>query len=438
MGGNIRLLPLTGVTLPFVSYGGSSLLTSLVGLLILLIISNHVDEEPAPLENPSPYLALNGFLLLGLFASALTTGWWAVIRGPDLLTRTDNLRRIIEERYVPRGALLDRSNSPITVTAGTTGTFARNYVYQDLAPVVGYDHPRYGQAGLETVLDGYLRGLEGNPASTIWLNHLLYGTSPHGLDVRLSIDLYLQSRADEMMAGQRGAVILLNANSGEILVMSSHPTFNANLLDETAADLLADPQKPLIDRAALGVYPTNSVMEPFATVLYRNINISQTQWQTVYESFGFLRTPGLRMDVASSTSDADDFYVSPLQMALASAALSNAGIVPAPRIALAVNTPNDGWVVLQADGRPIEASQPSVTAEAVLSYIENGNNYWSHIRRAQGGRIIRLVVYWRDTSQLAGIAACDRRFAGGRQPEGCGTDRAGTVDRCHDPVVKSP
>lgn len=385
VGGNIRLLPLTGVTLPFVSYGGSSLLTSFTALLILLLISNHMDEEPAPLENPSPYLALNGFLLLGLFASALTTGWWAVARGPDLLLRTDNLRRIIEERYVPRGAILDRANSPITITAGATGTFTRNYVYADLAPVAGYDHPRYGQAGLETVLDGYLRGLEGNPASIIWLNHLLYGMSPNGLDVRLSIDLRLQSRADEMMDGRRGAVVLINAQTGEILVMSSHPTFDANRLDETAADLLTDPHKPLINRAALGVFPTDSVMEPFAAALYENTNINQSQWQEVYDSFGFLRTPDLRMNVAASASNAGNFYVSPLQMALASAALSNGGIIPAPRLAMAVNTPNDGWVVLPARGKPIEASQPSVTAEAVSSYIAGGSNYWSHIGQAQDG-----------------------------------------------------
>jgi cell division protein FtsI/penicillin-binding protein 2 len=106
--------------------------------------------------------------------------------------------------------------------------------------------------------------LSGNPASTIWLNHLLYGMPPDGLDVRLSIDLSLQARADELMDGRRGAVVLLDARSGEVLVMASHPTFDANLLGETAADLLIDPQKPLINRAALGVYPTDSIMEPFA------------------------------------------------------------------------------------------------------------------------------------------------------------------------------
>jgi cell division protein FtsW (lipid II flippase) len=385
VGGNTRLLPLTGVTLPFVSYGGSSLLTSFLAVLILLIISNHLDEEPAPIENSTPYLALNSVLLFGLFACAAATGWWAVVRGPDLLLRTDNLRRIIEERYVPRGAILDRSNSPITVTTGETGTFRRDYVYSDLAPVVGYNEPTYGQAGLETILDGYLRGLEGNPDLTIWLSHLLYGTSPHGLDVRLSLDLYLQSRADELMQGHRGAVVLLNAQTGEILVMASHPTFNANLLSETAANLLIDPEKPLINRAALGVYPTDSAMEPFALALFNNMNLDQLRWQQVFEQFGFLRTPELRMDASASTSRGDEFYVSPLQMALASAALSNKGVVPAPRIAMAVNTPNNGWVVLPSEGKPSDVSQASLASEAALSFVQGGDNYWSHIVQAHDG-----------------------------------------------------
>ncbi|HJS18391.1 MAG TPA: FtsW/RodA/SpoVE family cell cycle protein [Anaerolineales bacterium] len=386
IGGNLRLLPLTGVTLPFLSYGGSSLLTSFITLLFLILISNHLDEEPAPLPKPQPYLALGTCLFLGFFAIALATGWWAVVRGPDLLTRTDNPRRIIEDRYVKRGMLIDRDNTSINSTSGQAGSYARVYEYPDLAPVTGYNHPIYGQSGLEASMDEYLRGVRGNPAAMIWWNHLLYGMSPPGLDVRLSLDLDLQRRADEMMLGHSGAVLLMNAQSGEILAMSSHPTFNPNHLNEIGDQLNQDDKKSLINRAVQGVYPAGSMIEPFARALFDDSELDEAKSNAVYEAFGFDTAPQVQLETAIPipTSDVDEYHVSPLQAALASAALSNQGTAPAPRIAVAVNTPQEGWVVLPATGTPFEAVQPSQAQETAAAYIPEGKNYWSHIGRATG------------------------------------------------------
>ena len=44
VGGILRVIPLTGITLPFISYGGSSIVANFILLALLLLVSNHAQE----------------------------------------------------------------------------------------------------------------------------------------------------------------------------------------------------------------------------------------------------------------------------------------------------------------------------------------------------------------------------------------------------------
>ncbi len=260
VGGVMRLLPLTGVTLPFVSYGGSSLVTSFLGLGFLVLLSGETGRAPAF----SPRMRqVEAGMLLAFAALAMTLGWWSLYRAPVLTDRTDNPRRGLAERYSPRGRILDRQGRLLADTIGEQGDYRRLYPEPAAYSPVGYDSARYAQAGVEASMDAFLRGEQGHDAVTTWWAHLLSGTPPPGLDIRLTLDLEAQAIAAQALEGRRGAVLLVDATGGDILALVSSPTFDPNRLDETWMELTSRPDSPLLNRAVQGIYQPGVALAPF-------------------------------------------------------------------------------------------------------------------------------------------------------------------------------
>ena len=262
IGGNIRLFPITGVTLPFISYGGSSLLTSYLALSMLLIVSSH-KKKPNNLSSSSIHFKnVSVIFTLCLVAIAMTIGWWGIIRSNDLQARSDNPRHLISNTYVKRGQILDRNNHILAETKGKPGYFHRYYPYIPLSNSIGYIHQKFGLHGIEKEYDEYLSGIKGYPANTLWLNYLLYDQPPDGRSIRLTLDLDLQKAVDDFMYENQGAAVAINAENGEILAISTYPFIDANQLDENWDDWKSSENAQFLNRSSQGAYPIGGLLAP--------------------------------------------------------------------------------------------------------------------------------------------------------------------------------
>jgi hypothetical protein len=138
---------------------------------------------------------------------------------------------------------------------------------------------------------------------------------------------------------------------------------------------------PLVNRATQGLYPIGTAMLPLIRAKFGEEQPAESDLSAYYRELGFFQIPTLDLPAAFDTNPApiEDLKASPLQVVLAAASLSHNGILPAPRIATAVNTPEQGWVVLPAKGAPREVLQVKAANESASSFIVQGKSYWNHV-----------------------------------------------------------
>ncbi len=118
--------------------------------------------------------------------------------------------------------------------------------------------------------------------------------------------------------------------------------------------------------------------------------------ENLFDSLGFFQKPNLPLLVASSApqtiSQVDlaalgqaDLSVSPLQMALAAAAFSNGGVRPAPQIASAFLSPQQGWTIYPHQPG-VSTSLVGGTDKAATALTASGAAYWQTIALARSNQ----------------------------------------------------
>lgn len=201
--------------------------------------------------------------------------------------------------------------------------FKRNYLYGDvMTHILGYvgrindkDVERLkkddkfanyagstdmGKLGIERYYEDQLHGFTGfeeveiNSRGKV-IRKLREQPSVAGKSIHLTIDLALQRYITDLLAGQKGAVVVLDPKDSSVLAMVSTPSYDNNLfVDGISGDdyrrLLNDPDRPLYSRATQGVYPPASTVKPFIAVAALTEGIV-TPSTTIYDP-GYWTLPG--------------------------------------------------------------------------------------------------------------------------------------------------
>ena len=140
-----------------------------------------------------------------------------------------------------------------------------------------------GKAGIEKQYDLLLRGKDGHQYRTVDVHGKNVNSQNNeeglvdppvmGSNLVLTIDSGIQQVAEKALGQRMGSVVVLKPSTGEVLALVSYPWYDPNAFSgigagNAYAQLLADPNTPLINRTIQSSYPPAST---FKTVLTAGI-----------------------------------------------------------------------------------------------------------------------------------------------------------------------
>ena len=159
---------------------------------------------------------------------------------------------------IVRGTILDSEGRAL---AQSSQAGSRSYpMGESMAFVTGYSDEEIGSSGIEGYANRDLLGITEEMGRMGPLAQIFQ--SERGNDVRLTVDADAQQAAYDGLAGRRGAVVVLDMDTGGVLALASSPSYDPNYIVSEWKTMTEREDSPLLNRALHGLYPPGSTIKP--------------------------------------------------------------------------------------------------------------------------------------------------------------------------------
>ena len=279
IGGAIKLIPSTGVTLPLVSYGGSSM----VSTLILFGIIQGLSLRKATKEKQEKTKAYYGifYIFLALFLTmAGYLSYFIGFESKEFINNEYNTLWMAYEKEINRGSILTGDGKEMAYTKVDGDEMIRIYPYDNVfSHWTGYSDR--GKVSLEKKLNYEL--LQSDLPELDQIIAKLFGEKVQGNQVITNANSTLQQIAYDALGDYNGAVVVMEASTGKVLAMVSKPDYNPNRINEDWEEIHNG--DGLFNRVTQGLYTPGSIFKMYTLLAYIRSNEASYQ-DYVYECRG--------------------------------------------------------------------------------------------------------------------------------------------------------
>lgn len=230
----------------------------------------YFEQEPEPVTGKGRNTELGIVTYTFVFLFIMMIGYLVYLnvwKADELNSNAYNTKQDANTDKYIRGSILSSDGSVLAETQiSELGEETRVYPYANVfSHVIGY--ASNGKAGLEATCNYDL--LDSHASVLTQIKEEADNTKLRGDSVVVTMNAALQNAAYQALGSYNGAVVVLEPDTGKILVMVSKPDYDPNQIEEIWESLVTDSSSSvLLNRATQGLYPPGSSFKILTTLGY--------------------------------------------------------------------------------------------------------------------------------------------------------------------------